>query len=417
MDIFDKMKDMGPLGKYANEAEGYYVYPNLEGPIGNRMLFRGKEVVMWSVNDYLGLANHPEVRKVDGEAARDWGMAYPMGSRLMSGNTVYHEQLEQDLAHFVQKESGFLVNFGYQGMVSAIDTLAGRDDVIVYDSESHACILDGMRLHPGQRYVFKHNDMESLEKNLVRAQNYLSNKKRSGGILVISEGVFGMRGDQGLLKEIVALKKDYSFRLLVDDAHGFGTLGDGGRGTGVEQGVQDGIDVYFATFAKSMAGIGAFFAADKQTIKYLKYNMRSQIYAKSLPMPMVIGAQKRLEMLKTMPELKNNLWRNVNNLQNGLKEKGFDIGNTNTCVTPVYMKGSVAEATQLVYDLRENYSIFCSVVVYPVVPKGMMILRLIPTANHTQEDIDLTLAAFGKVKDKLVAGEYKKVEKIIKVDA
>jgi len=414
MDIFDKMENMGPLGKHADQAEGYYVYPNLEGPIGNRMMFRGKEVIMWSVNDYLGLANHPEVRKVDGEAAKDWGMAYPMGSRLMSGNTVQHEKLEQDLADFVEKEAGFLVNFGYQGMVSAIDALAGRDDVIVYDSESHACILDGMRLHPGQRYVFKHNDMESLEKNLIRAQNYLTNKKKSGGILVISEGVFGMRGDQGLLKEIIALKKDYPFRLLVDDAHGFGTLGEGGRGTGVEQGVQDGIDVYFATFAKSMAGIGAFFASDKRTIKYLKYNMRSQIYAKSLPMPMVIGAQKRLDMLKSMPELKDNLWRNVNSLQNGLKERGFDIGNTNTCVTPVYMKGSIPEATQLVYDLRENYAVFCSVVVYPVVPKGMMILRLIPTANHTQEDIDLTLAAFEGVKAKLEAGAYKS-EEIIKV--
>ncbi len=415
MDIFDKMQDMGPLGKYADDAEGYYVYPNLEGPIGNRMMFRGKEVVMWSVNDYLGLANHPEVRKVDGQAAKDWGMAYPMGSRLMSGNAKQHMDLEQELAEFVQKEAGFLVNFGYQGMVSAIDTLAGRDDVIVYDSESHACILDGMRLHPGQRYVFKHNDMESLEKNLVRAQNYLVNKKKKGGILVISEGVFGMRGDQGRLKEIIALKKDYPFRLLVDDAHGFGTLGEGGRGTGVEQGVQDGIDVYFATFAKSMAGIGAFFASDKRTIRYLKYNMRSQIYAKSLPMPMVVGAQKRLQMLKTMPELKDNLWRNVNNLQNGLKENGFDIGNTNTCVTPVYMKGSVEEATQLVYDLRENYSIFCSVVVYPVVPKGMIILRLIPTANHTQEDIDLTLEAFKGVSAKLKSGAYRQTEKIIKV--
>lgn len=416
MDIFDKMKDMGPLGKYADDAEGYYVYPNLEGPISNRMMFRGKEVVMWSVNDYLGLADHPDVRAVDAQAGKDWGMAYPMGSRLMSGNTVYHVKLEEDLAEFVQKEAGFLVNFGYQGMVSAIDSLAGRDDVIVYDSESHACILDGMRLHPGQRYVFRHNDMESLEKNLVRAQNYLVNKKKTGGILVISEGVFGMRGDQGLLKEIIALKEKYPFRLLVDDAHGFGTLGDGGRGAGVEQGIQDGIDVYFATFAKSMAGIGAFFAADKRTIKYLKYNMRSQIYAKSLPMPMVIGAQKRLDMLKSMPELKDNLWRNVNSLQGGLKAKGFDIGNTNTCVTPVYMKGSIQEATQLVYDLRENYSIFCSVVVYPVVPKGMMILRLIPTANHTQEDIDLTLTAFEGVKAKLEAGAYKS-DKIIRVKA
>ena len=417
MDIFDKMENMGPLGKHADQAEGYYVYPNLEGPISNRMIFRGKEVIMWSVNDYLGLANHPEVRKIDGEAAKNWGMAYPMGSRLMSGNTAQHENLEQDLADFVEKESGFLVNFGYQGMVSAIDTLAGRDDVIVYDSESHACILDGMRLHPGQRYVFRHNDMESLEKNLIRAQNYLTNKKKSGGILVISEGVFGMRGDQGLLKEIIALKKNYPFRLLVDDAHGFGVLGKGGRGTGVEQGIQDEIDVYFATFAKSMAGIGAFFAADKRTIKYLKYNMRSQIYAKSLPMPMVVGAQKRLDMLKSMPELKAKLWKNVNSLQKGLQERGFDIGNTNSCVTPVYMKGSVGEATQLVFDLRENHGIFCSVVVYPVVPKGMMILRLIPTSNHTQEDIDLTLTAFEAVKSKLEAGVYNVSEDIIKVEA
>ncbi len=415
MDIFDKMKFMGPLGQHADKAEGYYVYPNLEGPIGNRMMFRGKEVVMWSVNDYLGLANHPEVRAIDAQAAKDWGMAYPMGSRLMSGNTKHHEKLEQDLADFVQKEKGFLVNFGYQGMVSAIDTLVGRDDVIVYDSESHACILDGMRLHPGQRYVFKHNDMESLEKNLDRAQKYIKKKNSRGGILVISEGVFGMRGDQGLLKEIIALKEKYPFRLLVDDAHGFGTLGKTGAGAGEEQGVQDGIDVYFATFAKSMAGIGAFFAADARTIKYLKYNMRSQIYAKSLPMPMVVGAQKRLEMLKTMPELKEKLWENVNNLQNGLKDRGFSVGNTNSCVTPVYMEGTVGEATQLVFDLRENYSIFCSVVVYPVVPKGMIILRLIPTTNHTDEDIEMTLNAFEKVKTKLDAGAYK-VDDIVKVE-
>ncbi len=406
MDVFDKMEDMGPLGRHADVAEGYYVFPKLEGPIGNRMMFRGKEVIMWSVNDYLGLANHPEVRKVDAEAAAQYGMAYPMGSRLMSGNTAAHEKLEKDLAEFVYKEAGFLVNFGYQGMVSAIDALCNRDDVIVYDSESHACILDGMRLHGGKRFVFRHNDMESLEKNLDRAQKYLKRHEKKGGILVISEGVFGMRGDQGKLKEIVELKEKFNFRLLVDDAHGFGVLGENGRGTGVEQGVQDGIDVYFATFAKSMAGIGAFFASTSRVIRYLKYNMRSQIYAKSLPMPMVIGAQKRLDMIKRSPEFKERLWRNVRALQNGLRERGFDIGNTNSCVTPVYMHGSVVEATRLVYDLRENYGIFCSVVVYPVVPKGMMILRMIPTANHTEEDIRQTLDAFEAVQKKLMAGAY-----------
>ncbi len=370
------------------------------------MKFRGKEVIVWSLNNYLGLANHPEVRKADTEATKAFGLAYPMGARMMSGNSNYHEQLEKELAEFEHKEDSILLNYGYQGIMSAIDTLCGRHDVIVYDAESHACIIDGLRLHPGHRYVFRHNDVEDCEKQLQRATSLLE-KQQQGGILVITEGVFGMAGDQGKLKEICALKSEYNFRLLVDDAHGFGTLGKTGAGAGEEQGCQDDIDLYFSTFAKSMASIGAFIAGPRTIIDFIRYNIRSQIFAKSLPMPFVIGNLKRLEMLRTMPELKNKLWKNALELQNGLKEHGFDIGKTDSVVTPVYMKGGVAEASAMVTDLRENYGIFCSIVVYPVIPKGHIIYRLIPTAAHVDEDIERTLKAFSETKEKLDAGAYK----------
>lgn len=406
VDLFSKiMSNKGPLGQYAETAEGYYIFPKLEGRISNRMKFHGKDVICWSINNYLGLAEHPEVRKADEEAAAEWGLAYPMGSRMMSGNTDYHDRLENELAEFVGKEKAVLVNFGYQGIMSAIDSVLDRNDVVVYDSESHACIVDGVRMHLGKRLVYAHNDMESLEKNLQRATKLVEGT--TGGILVITEGVFGMRGDQGLLKEVVALKEKYNFRLMVDDAHGFGTLGKTGAGAGEEQGVQDDIDIYFATFAKSMASVGAFLAGDKDIIQYLQYNMRSQIFAKSLPMPLVVGNLKRLELLKTKPELKQKLWDNASSLQKHLTDAGFDIGVTNSCVTPVYMKGSVEEATQMVMDLRENFGIFCSIVVYPVIPKGMILLRLIPTAMHTEEDIEETVAAFKQMGQRLSEGYYK----------
>jgi len=411
-DLFDKIhENKGPLGKWASQAEGYFVFPKLEGPISNRMKFKGKEVITWSVNDYLGLANQPEVRKVDADAAAEYGSAYPMGARMMSGHTDLHEQLENELAKFVDKEAAYLLNFGYQGILSTIDTLVRKDDVIVYDVDAHACIVDGVRLHIGKRFTYKHNDVISLEKNLQRATKLAD--QTGGGILVISEGVFGMRGEQGRLKEIVALKKKYNFRFLVDDAHGFGTLGESGKGAGNEQGVQDQIDVYFATFAKSMASTGAFVAADKEIIDYLKYNMRSQMFAKSLQMQLVKGALKRLDMLRTRPEFKIKLWENVNALQNGLKESGFDIGTTQSCVTPVYLKGSIPEAMALVKDLRENFGIFCSIVVYPVIPKGLILLRLIPTATHTMEDIKITLKAFSGIREKLENGTYKRLSEVI----
>lgn len=407
-DLFERIKEnKGPLGKWASQAEGYFVFPKLEGPISNRMSFRGKEVITWSINDYLGLANLPEIKAVDGAAALEHGAAYPMGARMMSGHTDFHEQLQNELAEFVEKEAAYLLNFGYQGIMSTIDALVSKDDIIVYDVDAHACIIDGVRLHMGKRFTFKHNDIESLEKNLERATKMAD--QTGGGILVISEGVFGMRGEQGKLKEIVALKQKFNFRLLVDDAHGFGTLGKTGAGAGEEQGIQADIDVYFATFAKSMAGIGAFIAADKEIIDYLKYNLRSQMFAKSLPMVYVKGALKRLDMLRTQPELKENLWRNVNALQSGLKAQGFDIGTTTSCVTPVYLNGSIPEAMALVKDLRENHGIFCSIVVYPVIPKGMILLRLIPTATHTQEDIDLTLTAFSAIRERLENGTYKRL--------
>ena len=413
-DLFEKfLKNMGPLGKWASVAEGYFVFPKLEGQISNRMKFNGKEVITWSVNDYLGLSNHPEVREIDAQAAKDYGSAYPMGARMMSGHTEIHEKLEEELAEFVNKESAYVLNFGYQGILSTVETLVSKNDVIVYDIDSHACIVDGVRLHVGKRFTFQHNDIESLEKNLERAKKII--EKTGGGILVISEGVFGMRGEQGKLKEIVDLKKKYDFRLLVDDAHGFGTLGASGAGDGEEQGVQDEIDVYFATFAKSMASTGAFIAGSHDVIKFLKYNMRSQMFAKSLQMQLVVGARKRLHLLKTKPELRKKLWSNVNLLQNGLKERGFDIGTTKSCVTPVFLKGDVPEAMVLVKDLREKFNIFCSIVVYPVIPKGLILLRLIPTTTHTKDDIEKTLNAFESIREKLQNGTYKKLSERIKV--
>ena len=404
-DLFDKIiVNKGPLGKYASIAEGYFAFPKLEGPIGNRMIFNGKEVITWSVNDYLGLANHPEIREVDLEAAKKYGSAYPMGARLMSGHTEFHEQLESELATFVSKEKAYVLNFGYQGILSTIDSLVSKNDVIVYDIDAHACIVDGVRLHIGKRFTFQHNDIDSLCVNLERATKIA--KKTGGGILVISEGVFGMRGEQGKIKEIAALKNKYKFRLLVDDAHGFGTLGASGAGAGEEQGVQDQIDVYFATFAKSMASTGAFIAADSMIIDFLKYNMRSQVFAKSLQLQLVIGALKRLDMLRTRPEIRTKLWRNVKALQLGLRDEEFDLGTTQSCVTPVFLKGSVEEAMVMVKELREKYFIFCSIVVYPVVPKGVILLRLIPTSSHELNDVEETLSAFSKIRSKLYDGTY-----------
>jgi len=405
MDIFDKCENaMGPLGQYANQAEGYYVFPKLEGEISNKMMFQGKERLVWSLNNYLGLANNPEVRKADAQGAADWGMAYPMGARMMSGHTKYHEELEEKLASFVGRESAYLLNYGYQGMVSIINAMVDRKDVIVYDSEAHACIIDGMRLHFGKRFVYPHNNMENLEKELQRATKIV--EKTGGGILVITEGVYGMAGDLGKLDKIVALKDKYKFRLFIDDAHGFGTMGPTGAGTDEHFGIQDEVDIYFGTFAKSMAGIGGFVASNKSVIKYLRYNMRSQIYAKSLPMPMVIGALKRLDMLINEPEHRENLWKIVNALQSGLRKNGFNLGNAESPVTPVFLAGGVAEATQVTYDLRENYNIFCSMVAYPVIPKGMIMLRLIPTAVHTLDDVDYTIKAFTEIKNKLDNNEY-----------
>jgi glycine C-acetyltransferase len=414
MDLFEKLASRpGPLGQHADRSHGYYMFPKLEGPIGAHMNFMGKQKLVWSLNNYLGLANHPEVMKADAEGAAKFGMAYPMGARMMSGNSDYHEQLEKGLAEFIGKEDVILMNYGYQGMVSAIDSLVDRHDVIVYDAESHACIIDGVRLHQGKRFVYNHNNMESLEKQLERATRWVA--ETGGAILVITEGVFGMSGVQGNLKGIVELKKKFDFRLFVDDAHGIGTMGRTGAGTGEEQGVMDQIDIYFGTFAKSFAGIGGFIGSNKAIVNHLRYNTRSQIFAKSLPMPMVIGALKRLELIRTNPELKNNLWKIVNALQNGLKEAGFNIGITSSPVTPVILNGTIPEATALTHDLRENYNIFCSIVVYPVIPKGMIILRLIPTAVHTIEDVNRTIEAFKEVKEKLAAGKYN-VEQIVKVE-
>ncbi len=407
-DIFDKIeRNRGPIGQYSKGVHGYFTFPKLEGELGNKMIFRGKECLVWSLNNYLGLANHPEVREADRKAAETYGMAYPMGARMMTGQTAEHEKLENELAEFMGKEDAILLNFGYQGMVSAIDCLVDRSDIIVYDSEAHACILDGMRLHTGKRFVFQHNDMESFDKQMRNATRLA--ETTGGGILVITEGVFGMAGDQGRLKDIVEFRKSgkYNFRLFVDDAHGFGTLGETGQGAGEAQGVQGEIDILFGTFAKSMASVGGFLAASESIVEFFRYNMRSQMFAKALPMAITIGARKRLELLRNRPELKNNLWTIANALQDGLKKAGFDIGATNSPVTPVFMKGNLAEATNITFDLRENYNIFCSIVIYPVVPKDVIMLRLIPTATHTIEDVNYTIETFKKLKEKLDVGAYK----------
>jgi glycine C-acetyltransferase len=418
VDIFEKIKaNRGPIGQHAKGVHGYFTFPKLEGEISNKMMFRGKECLVWSVNNYLGLANDPEVRKADAQAGADWGMAYPMGSRMMTGQTSEHELLENELSDFMQKEDTILLNFGYQGILSAIDCLVDRKDVIVYDSESHACIIDGVRLHAGKRFVFQHNDMESFAKQMTRAARLVD--ETGGGILVITEGVFGMAGDQGKLKEIVEFRKSgkFDFRLLVDDAHGFGTLGETGMGTGELQEVQDEIDVYFGTFAKSMASIGAFISSTEDIVEFLRYNMRSQMFAKSLPMPLVVGARKRLELLRTQPKHKENLWKIATALQTGLREAGFNIGRTNTAVTPVFLQGTLGEATNVTFDMRENYQIFCSIVVYPVVPKDVIMLRLIPTAIHTLEDVRYTIETFKKVQEGLAAGKYKAEQlKVVETD-
>jgi len=405
MDLFEKLRqNRGPLGQHAKDAHGYFTFPKLEGEIASKMKFRGKEVLTWSINNYLGLSNHPEVRQVDALASKDWGLGYPMGSRMMSGNTDLHEELERDLSNYVQKEDTILLNFGYQGMLSAIDALVDRKDVIIYDSECHACIIDGVRLHQGKRFVYPHNDVENLEKQLNRAEKIIS--ETGGAILVITEGVFGMSGDLGDLKGIVKLKKKFSFRIFVDDAHGIGTMGSTGAGTGEELGCQDEIDIYFGTFAKSFASVGAFISSTDDVVEYLRYNMRSQIFAKSLPMPLVIGAIKRLEIMRRGTEQKDKLWTIANSLQSGLKKAGFELGNTQSAVTPVYLSGGVGEATNLTFDLRENHHIFCSIVTYPVVPKGVILLRLIPTAVHTLEEVEYTIKSFSEIKDKLAKGEY-----------
>ena len=407
MDIFDRIinDEGGPLGQYRTKAHGYFAYPKLEGPIQPRMIFNGKEVLAWTFNNYLGLANHPEVRKADADAAAEWGLGYPMGARMMSGQTKYHEQLERELADFELKEDAYLLNFGYQGMVSTIDALVTRHDIIVYDSEAHACIMDGVRLHMGQRIVYPHNDIEKCEKALQRATKLVA--ETGGGILLITEGVYGMTGALGSLDKIVELKKKYKFRILIDDAHGFGVMGANGRGTSEHFNVMDDIDLYFGAFAKSMASIGGFVAGPASIINFLRYNLRSQIYAKSLPMPLVMGNLKRLELIRTRPELREKLWIITRALQDGLRKRGFDIGKAEACVTPVFLQGDVVEATNICVDLRENHKVFCSVVIYPVVPKGVIMFRIIPTAMHSLEDVEYTLNVFAKIAENLKSGMYK----------
>ena len=404
-DLFAKIdRSMGELGKLSGPGHGYFTFPKLEGEIKPRMMFRGKEVLCWSLNNYLGLANHPEIRKIDTEATQRWGLGYPMGSRMLTGNSDLHEKFEAMTSEFMGKEDTYLLNFGYQGMLSIVQTLTDRRDVIVYDQLAHACIIDGMMLSLARRFVYRHNDMEQFEDRLKKAQKIV--EQTGGGILVITEGVFGMKGDLGRLDLIAEFKKKYNFRILVDDAHGFGVMGATGKGTPEHYGVMDQMDLVFNTFAKSMAMVGAFVSGDRKILTYLRYNMRSQIYAKTLPMPLVEGAIKRLELLISEPNLRDNLWTVVNAIQTGLRSRGFDIGITQSPVTPVYLKGGLDEARNLIMDLRENYKIFVSAVTYPVVEKGELMLRIIPTSVHTMADVEETLSAFEAIRSKMLNGEY-----------
>ena len=407
-DIFDRIRQSsgGPIGQYREKAEGYFAFPKLEGELGPHMKFNGQDVLCWSLNNYLGLANHPEIRRVDAEAAAKWGLAYPMGSRMMTGQTHLHEELERRLAAFEKKEAAFEFNFGYQGIVSTIDSLVNRHDVIVYDAEDHACLLDGIRLHIGSKYKFRHNNIQDCERVLARA--CAEAEQKGGGVLLITEGVFGMTGALGILDQIAALKKKYKFRIMIDDAHGFGVMGPHGRGTSEHFGVMDEIDLYIGAYAKSMASIGGFVAGPKKIINYLRFNMRSQIYAKSLPMALVEGGLKRLEIIRSKEgdQLRQKLFTITKALQDGFRNLGFEIGPAEACVTPVQIKGGVGQASRMAVDLRENYGIFCSVVIYPVIPKGMVIFRIISTAAHSMEDVQRTLNAFTEVRAKLDAGYY-----------
>ena len=406
MDIFERIQqnEGGPLGQYRKRAKGYFMFPKLEGEIQPYMTFQGKKMLAWTFNNYLGLANDPEVRKVDAEAAAKWGLAYPMGARMMSGHTSLHEQLERELAEFECKEDAFLFNFGYQGMISTLDALLTRRDVVVYDEECHACIMDGLRLHMGYRMKYAHNDIADCEKVLNRASKRA--QEQGGGVLLVTEGVYGMTGAMGILDKIVELKKKYSFRILIDDAHGFGVMGEHGRGTSEELHCMDVIDLYFGAFAKAMASIGGFIAGPKDIINYLRYNLRSQIYAKSLPMPFVEGNLKRLDMIRKGDDRRKHLFKIARALQSGLRNLGFDVGPAEACITPVFVHGTVPEATNMLVDLRENYNIFCSVVVYPVVPQGVIMFRLICTQMHQMEHVEYTLKAWAEIKKKHEAGYY-----------
>lgn len=407
MDLFDKLQGRpGPLGEFTSDGYGYYTFPRLEGPLGPVMKFNGKDVVVWSINDYLGIGGREDVRKFDGEMAARHGLSTPMGARLMTGNTTQHEKLEEELADFVHKPSALLLNYGYQGIMSVIHALVDRNDFLIYDELSHACIVDGKQLAMAEKFVYKHNDIESLEKQLERAHR---KAKPDSSILVVTEGAFGMTGDLGNLEEIVALKDKYPFRLLVDDAHGVGTMGEDGSGTGTHLGCHEGIDIYFGTFAKAFALIGAFVATEERVKEFLKANVRSQIFAKSVPLPIVESVRKRLKMIRNNPEWRDQLWENTKKLRQGLIDIGYNVMPAECPVTPVLTKGSTEVCQDIMRKLREDHGIFVSGVAYPVVPKGTVLIRLIPTAAHNDEHIKKTLKGFRAIKDVIIPSEGKQI--------
>ncbi|MCH9633796.1 MAG: 8-amino-7-oxononanoate synthase/2-amino-3-ketobutyrate coenzyme A ligase [Chlamydiae bacterium] len=391
-------------GLFSNVREGkdnYYAQPILEGPLGPHMTFNGQKMIVWSINDYLGLAGHPEPTARAKEVLEAFGTAYPMGARLMSGFTQNHQTFEAKLAKFAQKESALLFNYGYLGVLGVITSIMGPRDTVIIDHDSHACIVDGAKLATTRRNqfrVFRHNDMDHLEKILKSI-----NQDRKGGILIVTDGIYGMTGEVAPLKEICALKEKYNARLLVDDAHGIGIMGATGRGTGEHLGVQDKIDLYFSTFAKCFAGIGGFVAGDKEIIEHITWNARPVIFAKNLPLIYSDSLSATLDVIEREPERREKLWEIATYMQRRFKEEGFDIGNTTSPITPVFLSISGLEAIKdAIHILREEFHIFASGVMYPVVPRGVFLLRLVPSCRHTFDDVNKTIEAFIQIKERII---------------
>jgi len=391
MNILDKLQTrLGPLGDHAHYAHGYYAYPRLEGEISNKMTFNGKEKLVWSLNNYLGLANHPEVREADNEGTKRYGLAYPMGARMMSGNTKLHERFETEIADYVQKEDAFLLNYGYQGMVSIIDSLVDRQDVVVYDAESHACIIDGMRLHMGKRFVFKHNDIEDCERQLQRAQKIT--EKTKGAILLITEGVFGMRGDQGKLKEIVDLKENYNFSLLVDDAHGIGILGESGHGVlGLGRTVKPYATCVVMPLGKAFCGLGAIVAGKESIINIISQRANTYRYTTALPPGIVSGLKSALELVIDESWRRDKLHKNIKFFNSVAEEKKIILVSSFDAPIRTILVADIKKLLKIQNILIEK-GFYVSAIRPPTVPEKKSRIRISVNALHSDHEIYLLLS-------------------------